>query len=338
MFSGIKVICKHKDLIFDEKLGAVVMKVNHGVCVRLCGDVNVFSMYVASSNRIWVFAVKMVSDEVVKLMKCAVVECNVPVWSVEVSFGYLILGEDDGVRVFVLRPLVKGGSSKSVAYDGKYKGTKVKGKPMERVPNGLIRGSIGGGVLEGDFNKLINGHEVEQKNDTQHPYVKVKSVKVGHEAGIFKSLNVVNLALSKSTDTRKTTAKAISIKAMSANKFLILDSLGNLHLLSISKLVGSKLNLQMRQLDQFMKVQKLAVLPGTQTFWISDGFHTVRMMTMTDIDPAENESGENVHDEEPTVSGNHAIFTSEKIQDVVSLSANAVLIFGQGSIFKYVIL
>lgn len=92
--------------------------------------------------------------------------------------------------------------------------------------------------------------------------MKLKSVKVGHESGIFQSFNIENPVLEKSTHSQITTAKAISIKAMSANKFLILDALGNLHLLNISKLAGLKLNLQMRQLDQFMKIQKFSVLPG----------------------------------------------------------------------------
>lgn len=39
----------------------------------------------------------------VKLMRCAVIECSVPVWSISVSSGVLILGEDNGVRVFNLR-------------------------------------------------------------------------------------------------------------------------------------------------------------------------------------------------------------------------------------------
>ncbi|CAM8987723.1 unnamed protein product [Rhodiola kirilowii] len=364
VFSKVKVICKQKDCVFDDKSGGVVVRVNHGIAVRLSGSVNVFTMYSVSSSRIWVFALKMASDDggvggdggVVKLMKCAVIECKVPVWSICVSYGYLILGEDNGIRVFALRPLVKGHGSKSVMYDTKHKGKPVKGKHMGHVfkmPNGAA--SNGGGIVEGGYSKLDDGHEVgakfiangmtveshcnvhlEQKSNT-HASVKLRSIRVGHESGMFKSFSILNSASLKSTSTQITTAKAISIKAMSANKFLILDSLGNLHLLSLSKLVGSKLNLQMRQLAQFMKVQKFDVFPGTQTVWLSDGFYTVQMIILGDVDPANNESSDHVNEGNPTVTGNQVIFTSEKIQDVVSLPANAVLIFGQGSTFLYAI-
>jgi len=45
---------------------------------------------------------------VLKLMRCIVIECSKPVFSINVSFGFLIFGEESGVRVFNLRPLVKG--------------------------------------------------------------------------------------------------------------------------------------------------------------------------------------------------------------------------------------
>ncbi|XP_028216253.1 uncharacterized protein LOC114398269 isoform X2 [Glycine soja] len=47
-------------------------------------------------------------------MRCAVIECSRPVFSVSVAFGFLILGEENGVRVFGLRRLVKGRSGKRV--------------------------------------------------------------------------------------------------------------------------------------------------------------------------------------------------------------------------------
>lgn len=78
--------------------------------IKLVGSVNVFVMYSVSNAKAWVFAVKMMDDDgvSVKLMKCAVIDCIVPVFAVSVSYGYLMLGEENGVRVFALRPLVKG--------------------------------------------------------------------------------------------------------------------------------------------------------------------------------------------------------------------------------------
>lgn len=107
------MVCTQKGFRFDENLG-VLVNVSHGVSVKLYGSVNVLAMYSISSSKIWVFAAKIAEDGdndgvvVVRLMKCAVIECRVPVWSISVSYGYLILGEDNGVRIFALRPLVKG--------------------------------------------------------------------------------------------------------------------------------------------------------------------------------------------------------------------------------------
>uniref|UniRef100_A0A7N0UGI5 Uncharacterized protein n=1 Tax=Kalanchoe fedtschenkoi TaxID=63787 RepID=A0A7N0UGI5_KALFE len=345
VFSKVRVICKQKDVVFDDKLGAVVFKINHGVAVRLSGSVNVFALYSVSSSRIWVFAMKMVSGEAVKLMKCAVIQCTVPVWSISISCGYLLLGEDNGVRVFALRPLVKRQANELLWGDNKHK--LIKGKPAVHVfqmHHGAVRTSNQGADTETGCKKLDNGNDVgadfgacamtmessfkyhlEQKSATCSASVKLRSIRVGQESGIFKSFDVVNCPLLNSTNTQMTAAKAISIKALTANKFLMLDSLGNLHLLSMSKLTS-----QMRQLTQFVKVQKLAVLPGTQTVWSSDGFYTVRMMNLAGIDPADSGSGEHVNEDNPTISGNQVIFTSEKIRDVVALSANAILYLGQG--------
>lgn len=106
--------CNQRDLKFDKNKSGVVFSVNHGVSVKLIGSINVFAMYSISNRKVWVFAVKMAGDEEdddgmnIKLMKSAVIDCSVPIFSISVSFGFLILGEDNGVRVFQLRPLVKG--------------------------------------------------------------------------------------------------------------------------------------------------------------------------------------------------------------------------------------
>lgn len=56
-------------------------------------------------------------------------------------------------------------------------------------------------------------------------------------------------------------AKATSMQALSADKFLILDSVGDLHLLCLSYSVrGLEAACHMKQLTQTMKVIKLAVL------------------------------------------------------------------------------
>ncbi|QCD93778.1 hypothetical protein DEO72_LG5g1854 [Vigna unguiculata] len=130
--------------------------------------------------------------------------------------------------------------------------------------------------------------------------------------------------------------KAISIQAVSQRMFLILDSHGDLHLLSLSNSgIGVDVTGNVRPLLRTMKVKSVAVLPDlssmSQTIWISDGCHSVHMFTAMDIENALNEADGNDCNEKllrlPVV---RVLFSCEKIQDIISLSANSVLILGQG--------
>ncbi|KAG5247488.1 RNA methyltransferase [Salix suchowensis] len=78
---------------------------------------------------------------------------------------------------------------------------------------------------------------------------------------------------------KPTTLKAVSIQALPSNKFVILDSIGDLHIMCLSApAVGPNVMAHMRWLPHSMKVQKLAVLPDIsskmQTSWVSDGLHS----------------------------------------------------------------
>jgi len=95
---------------------------------------------------------------VVKLMRCAVIECSKPVFSISVSSGFLILGEESGVRVFNLRPLVKGRVRKvnNLNLNSNLGMNVANGKLESRgfhLPNGLIGGDYakhGGGKNGGE--------------------------------------------------------------------------------------------------------------------------------------------------------------------------------------------
>lgn len=84
--------------------------------MKLSGGINVFSLYSVSNSKIWVFAVSLIVDEdsrdALKLVKCAVIDCCLPVFTIRVLFRFLILGEENGVRVFPLQQLVKGNHRK----------------------------------------------------------------------------------------------------------------------------------------------------------------------------------------------------------------------------------
>lgn len=152
---------------------------NHGVSVRLAGSVNFFAIYSVSSSRILVFAVKTVGEDdgvVVKLMRSAVIECSKPVFSISISCGSLILGEENGVRVFNLRPLVKGrvrnySSADMNLTNGKLLNEKSEGRGLH-LPNGEIgddntkyRGAQSGG--EGASRITRNGY-LDGRSDKQN--------------------------------------------------------------------------------------------------------------------------------------------------------------------------
>ncbi|KAF3973700.1 hypothetical protein CMV_002895 [Castanea mollissima] len=80
----------------------------------------------------------------------------------------------------------------------------------------------------------------------------------------------------------------------------------------------------------------MAIFPDvsirTQTVWISDGCYSVHMMAASDMDTAVNENDRNESDEmQMQISVSQAIFASEKIEDVIPLASNAILILGQGN-------
>lgn len=82
-----------------------------------------FSLYSVSNSKIWLFAARLVADdgggEALKLMKCAVIDCCSPVFTIRILFGFMVLGEENGVRFFPLQRLVKGNHKKEKKNVGK---------------------------------------------------------------------------------------------------------------------------------------------------------------------------------------------------------------------------
>ncbi|KAJ9173085.1 hypothetical protein P3X46_016259 [Hevea brasiliensis] len=341
VFSKSQVVCNQKGLGFDSKFG-VLVDVNHGVSIKVVGSINFFVMYSVSNRNVWVFALKPIGDgdgdgvgDAVKLMRCAVIECCLPVWSISISFGYLILGEDNGVRVFNLRQLVKGNvkrvkssnSNGNLDFNGK-----LDSKGL-RLPNGVIGG-------DHHSSSIVCNGSLDAKIDKHYVSVKHRSVRCRHDSGEGGACFVA--FKSKEVEGSKSTVKAVSIQALSPKNFMILDSTGDLHMLCLSNPVGgSNISSHMMHLPHSMKVQKLAVLPDIssriQTFWISDGFHSVHMMTASEMDPVIKNDGDESQEKLMQISVIQAIFAAEKIQDLVPLAANAFLILGQGNVWAYAI-
>lgn len=159
LYGKAQVLCSQKGVSFDHKLG-VLLDVKHGVSVKLVGSVNFFAMYSFSSSKIWVFGVKLMDDDGglrLKLTRCAVIECCKPIWSISLSSGFMILGEENGVRAFNLRNLVKektkrvknfkvSGSSNGIVGDGAFAGSN-----QEVACNGYVVGRIDKHSVSGNF-------------------------------------------------------------------------------------------------------------------------------------------------------------------------------------------
>ncbi|RLM92263.1 uncharacterized protein C2845_PM08G22740 [Panicum miliaceum] len=314
-----------------------------GIGVRLAGGVNAVALLSLAAAQIWVLAPKLAADgRTVELHKCAAVELEParPVYAMEVAMGRLMLGEAGGVRVFPLRGLMKGGMEKG----GKKEGAGAAGRKRVQKKNGMMnglvmpvrRGSHGGGG-EGDdvSTRKLTTLRVTQNSGSYCPFFLTVQNDGPNSQGNRKLLK---------------SEKAVSIHPLSKNKFLVLDSNGVLHVFSLSTTeVGSGAsrkhyseNIHTCRLDYPMKVQLSAVFPSssikTQIFWVSDGGHSVHVMSAFDIESTNGDDVEVIGEQElvtTKLSAIEAIFTSERVQDIVPISKDSVLILGQGNMFLY---
>lgn len=105
-FARAALGCSRGQIAGDS--ASVLLPLRHGFSVALGGGVNVCALHSPAERRIWVMAARLAGDGAVSLVKCVSIECTAPIFSMRVCMRVLILGEQGGVRVFPLRPLVKG--------------------------------------------------------------------------------------------------------------------------------------------------------------------------------------------------------------------------------------
>ncbi|GMH20675.1 hypothetical protein Nepgr_022516 [Nepenthes gracilis] len=334
-FVKAKVHCSQNGLSYDGKLG-VIVDVSHGMKVSLAGSVNYFAMYSISAEKVWVFGVKMAGkvqqDGVnLRLVKCAVIDCYSPIYSISICSGLLVFGELDGVRLFLLRQLVKvrvGDRKKSCLVrsenenlDAGMEKIKIDGRSLNlNLPNGykaheeswdidknLVNslklkasgrpgeGNNEDGVARISSNGLL-GAIVKENPDS----VKPRSLKLrqdSSECGMcFVSFSSRMVETSRSTKSGHLTTKAIMIRDLSQHKLLVMDSNGDLHILHVPKSSPA----EMKQLTGIMQVHKLAVLPNisssAQAVWMSDGLYSVQMMMISDVENPMNDNEKSNND------------------------------------------
>lgn len=148
--------------------------------------------------------------------------------------------------------------------------------------------------------------------------------------------------------------RAIAIHALSQTKFVVLDSAGDLHILSLHNLVstidgqkeqdcGTAGQCFLRQLKCSLKVNMLATFPETssttsQKLWVSDGRYSIHLLSFPNVSTSLGGSDKDPVDENPLqLSVMQAVFLSDRIRAIASISANATLVLTQGSITTYAI-
>lgn len=124
----------------DRGRSAVALPLPHGLSVRLASSVNAFVVHSIAASQIWVFAARLDAgaEATIHLVKCAVVELTLPIYSITLSLGFMLIGEVDGVRVFPLRPLIKGGIRNSGGLGHKKASVSVGDLHKKNLPNGLV--------------------------------------------------------------------------------------------------------------------------------------------------------------------------------------------------------
>lgn len=146
--------------------------------------------------------------------------------------------------------------------------------------------------------------------------------------------------------------RAVSIHTLSQTKFVVLDSMGDIHILSLHSVVstgdGQKeqdrdvaVDSCLRYLKCPMKVNMLAVFPEVSSFasqklWVSDGRHSIHLLSFLDVDASHCESDKDPADKKSLeLSVDQAMFLSERVRAISAMSVNATLVLTQGSITAY---
>ncbi|KAM0945823.1 hypothetical protein DsansV1_C09g0088311 [Dioscorea sansibarensis] len=366
----------------DRAKSALALDLPHGFSVGLAGSVNVLVLHSLAANKIWVLGGKIVGqggdgqNEVV-LNKCAVIDCVRPIYSAEVSMGFLLLGEVDGARVFPLRSLIKG--RRVVKHKGLETRRIVRAQALDlpaaslkkSLPNGLtnyaeistfsasssafpdVRDVCCNGNRDGGMDAGVG----KMDHAEGAPLCKFQTAKLRQDSGEFGSFFVCIRCMkdhpSESGTGARASLKAVSIHGLNKKKFLILDSEGYLHLIDLhNTIIPSEANVKFNmnpkdvyvtRFEHSMKVQMVAVLPDLSTrkqvVWLSDGRYSVHMMSVGDLEYPITVNNEDENKEKTMhMAVIQAIFSGEKIQKIVPLAADSILILCQGDIFVYAVL
>lgn len=178
----------------------------------------------------------------------------------------------------------------------------------------------------------------------------------GTQAGVFVSLQKNQLPLSMSTSLTNI-EQVTGIHGLSEKDFVVLDSHGKMHLLTLQYLARgdeAKLhraprilfNASLQPLTCGIKIKLLTVLPdlhsdkrnsdfASRVLWVSDGCHTVYIVAVPAGESSKQGSGKGhlLFKSNPTVIG--TVFLTERALLLSALHENAVMVLTEGSMVAY---
>ncbi|CAM6060747.1 unnamed protein product [Sphagnum tenellum] len=327
---------------------AARLEAPNGLHVKIGASINVVVVYSSSAGKIWIMAAKSASGKGsssggshaaakgvtasegegtaraddregegapirLLLLNSVVLDCNRPVFSLHVSPQHLLLGENNGVRVWFLRPLIK--PSKMEKDKAQVKLIKPKLKAHEEVGGFLIKRSPQNGFkwevkLQNGGHPRVSSAEVESavvamtgdgrikgSKEKDEGMQEKPSEEVGLAGPLFVRINEDDDIDSSVTKRRSQGAppptQVVDIQALNLKKFVLLDSRGTLNLLTLQESPEgqepgtlNRFQLFTKHLQSSICVSSMAVLPlppaTGRKLWISDGKYSVHVVILSD--------------------------------------------------------
>ncbi|XP_024534396.1 uncharacterized protein LOC9642401 isoform X1 [Selaginella moellendorffii] len=276
--------------------------------VKMVASVNFIALHSPVAGKVWLFAAKLQDPKAgdssgsLLLLSCALLDCSAaPVYSIHLSMQHLLIGEIGRVRVFPLRPLVKGRSlsarqklaiDSTVAAlpppcgdDNKQAATRVhaplNGLYEKYLFNSVVVKKNGFRDLSQDDSSSLDDEfvpEVGKCGDKDCDHRAAKSSPNHQKNGVMSLKHCEEAAVQAIREAQQSISVAltgmeqvVAIHPLSATAFLALDSSGKLQLMSFKRSIFAKgrarssksavVRVDTRSVEVPFRVSSLAVVP-----------------------------------------------------------------------------
>eukprot|EP00249_Psilotum_nudum_P020643 c27791_g1_i1 orf=653-2515(-) len=301
------------------------------------------------------------------LIKCAVVDCNGPVYALHLSRQHLFLGQSGGLRIWRLRSLVKGfnrlrrktakeenllcpdsrkadyiGSTGEVMHEtnaGDCIDYSKQKFVKEQSSDGWFNTTRSNGNIQHSNREVIFSDKVGQKNDLIQSVYDVEEVGNNAKVGLNSCVCGISFegdkcltcwrggALEKQEDggsrdyclrgdPQEALVKKYSGKGMDVD-------------LHTKAVIALKANGITKAHNQFIN----AFIPCK--LWISDGSHSLYILSLPEMHAAEEEMENHVEDETKQLTVSQVVFVAELVHALAVMLDNTMVVLTEGSIVSY---